>query len=233
MENQWETTARKAWERILEKVKALSDEGMSLQKIADLMGVGHRSVICEWLKGSRKAENATFANLMTYMERLGIDYQDYFPAKFPTIKRPAPNAQPEIVTGEDVRSIPVYAIAGAGPAWMPDENEPLFKVFAPRDFLSASAYAVQIDGHSMEPLIPHQSIVGIRPDVPFQANELYLANIPYEGLVVKRIGVDRKAEEFIFKSENPDKNAYPDFTLSINEAEKIIIGRVVWILINY
>lgn len=129
--------------------------------------------------------------------------------------------------------IPVYAIAGAGPGVLPDQLEPLFTVFAPPEYFRRSDYAVVVSGHSMEPLIPHGSIVGIRTGDPFQANELFLAEIPYEGLVVKRVGVDLKAEEFVFKSQNPDKEAYPDFRLSVHEAEKIIIGRVVWVMVAY
>lgn len=133
----------------------------------------------------------------------------------------------------DVNEIPVYAIAGAGPGILPDQLEPLFTVLAPPEYFRRSNYAVMINGHSMEPLIPHGSIVGIRTGDPFQANELFLAEIPYEGLVVKRVGVDLKREEFVFKSQNPDKEAYPDFRLSIHEAENIILGRVVWVMVAY
>lgn len=129
--------------------------------------------------------------------------------------------------------IPVYAMAGAGPGILPDQMEPLFTVNAPPEHFRRSNYAIKINGHSMEPLIPDGSLVGIRLDDPFQANELFLARIPYEGLVVKRIGIDPKAEEFVFKSENANKQAYPDFRLSIHEAEQIIIGRVVWVMLGY
>lgn len=129
--------------------------------------------------------------------------------------------------------IPVYAMAGAGPGILPDQLEPLFTVIAPPEYFRRSNYAVTISGHSMEPHIPNGSIVGVKTDEPFQANELYLAEIPYEGFVVKRVGVDLKNEEFVFKSDNPNKEAYPDFRLSIHEAEKIIIGKVVWVMVGY
>ena len=67
----------------------------------------------------------------------------------------------------------------------------------------------------------------------FQANELFLAHIPYEGYVIKRIAVDIERQEYVFKSENANKIAYPDFRVSINESEKIIVGRVVWIMWGY
>ena len=52
-------------------------------------------------------------------------------------------------------------------------------------------------------------------------------------LVIKRVGVDRVANEFVFKSENPNKENYPDFRLNIDEAEGIIVGRVVWVMWGY
>lgn len=129
--------------------------------------------------------------------------------------------------------IPVYAIAGAGPGILPDQMEPLFTVIAPPEYFRRSNYAILVSGHSMEPRIPNGAIAGVKTNEQFQANELFLADIPYEGLVVKRVGVDLKAEEFIFKSENENKNAYPDFRLSIHEAEKIIIGKIVWVMVGY
>ena len=141
--------------------------------------------------------------------------------------------QVENVSGTGLQTVPVYTVAGAGPAVVVSELEPLFTVTAPPDYFRHSDYAIVIDGHSMEPLIPHGAIVGVKLNSPFVANELYLAQIPYEGLVVKRVGVDREKNEFVFKSINPDKEAYPDFRLSMGECENVIIGRVVWIMWGY
>lgn len=205
----------------------------TLSELAEKSGVnqGNLSSFLNAKKGQARAD-MKFDTAWKILKFLGLlDQLSLSPNS--TISRTGEKAPREQLKDKDVLPIPVYAIAGAGPAWLPTENEPLFNVFAPIRFLYYSDYAVQIEGHSMEPLIPHHAVVGIKKDVPFQANELYLANIPYEGLVVKRIGVDRKTEEFIFKSENPDKNAYPDFRLHISEGENMILGKVVWILRGY
>lgn len=233
MNNKWEIIAKNAWEAILQKVRSLKDEGKTLQEIADIVGVGNRSNIGEWLKGNRAAENASFANLMLYLERLGFNYEDFFPQTPPQIKRLHQHSPVENVVGPDLSTINVYALAGAGPAQLPEDLEPLFNITAPPEYFRQSNFAVKVIGHSMEPLIPHGAVVGILKNAPFQANELFLANIPYEGLVIKRVGVDLKNNEFIFKSENPDKNAYPDFRISINDSESIVIGRVMWVMWGY
>lgn len=158
---------------------------------------------------------------------------DEFYADAPSIKRIATNAPVEKIAGPGLKTINVYSVAGAGPGIEVGEIEPLFQVTAPPDYFRRSDYAIVVDGHSMEPLIAHGSIVGIKLHAPFVANELYVARIPYEGLVIKRIGVDRDTNEFIFKSENPNKEAYPDFRRSIEDAEGIIVGRVVWVMWGY
>lgn len=236
MSNRWEKIAQAAWEAILHKIKALKEEEKkTLQEIADIMGVSNRSLVGEWLNGNRQAVNTSFANLMNYLERLGYNYIDFFPNNTSSalIRRLAPNAPTERVEGEGLQELSIYDVAGAGPAVEISEITPLFTVFAPPNYLRQAGFAILVDGHSMEPLIPHHAIVGINPDSSFTANELYAARIPYEGVVIKRVGVDLAAEEFIFKSENPNKEAYPDFRMNIKEAEKIIIGRVVWVMWGY
>lgn len=233
MTDKWEKTAQAAWDAILKKVKALKQEGQTLQEIADLIGVGNRALVGEWINGNREAVNASFSNLMNYLERLGYNYLDFFPSEPPSIRRIAPNAPTEKVAGTGLKTINVYSVAGAGPGVEVGEIEPLFQVTAPPDYFRRSDYAIVVDGHSMEPLIAHGSIVGIKLHAPFVANELYVARIPYEGLVIKRVGVDRATNEFIFKSENPNKENYPDFRLNIDEAEAIIVGRVVWVMWGY
>lgn len=231
--DKWDESAAKAWTAILAKVRALDEAGETLEDIAKLLGIKNRGSISLWLSGGRKAENTSFPNMLRYLERLGLDYSDFLPTASATIRRLAPNAPVEKVTGPGLKTINVYSVAGAGPGVEVGEIEPLFQVTAPPDYFRRSDYAIVVDGHSMEPLIAHGSIVGIKLHAPFVANELYVARIPYEGLVIKRVGVDRAANEFIFKSQNPDKEAYPDFRLNIEEAEEIIVGRVVWVMWGY
>ena len=71
--NKWEQTATQAWEAILARVKALKENGNTLQQIADMVGAKNRSLIGEWLNGNRGAANTSFPNLMNYLERLGFN----------------------------------------------------------------------------------------------------------------------------------------------------------------
>lgn len=220
-----------AWERILKEVRRLRDEeGMTLDQIAQRLGVPHRAKISLWLNGEQKAENATFSNMCRYLAALGIDPKECIPSAdgAPKVLR-----VPKKEVADGLATVNVYQAVAAGAPIDLKEYEPLFTIKAQPECLRGSAYALAVKGHSMEPLIPDDSIVGVLTDFRFQANELYAAWIPYEGLVVKRVGVDHTTNEFVFKSQNPDKESYPDFRLPIESAEKVIVGKVAWIMIRY
>lgn len=212
-------------DEIIGAIKKFTAGYTSVRAAAESLGVTYET-FRSWHDGIK---SPSIKSLSPIARKIGLSLAP----EVPTIKRVGSNAPIEKVEGEDLQKVPVYSVAGAGPGVMLDSIEPMFTVVAPPDYFRKSNCAVLVEGHSMEPMIPHGSVVGIKCDVPFKANEIFLADIPYEGLVVKRVGVDLKNNEFIFKSENPDKEAYPDFRLSIAEAEKIIIGRVVWITIGY
>lgn len=77
--SRWDDTAKAIWDGILEWVKARRADGWTTQKIADRIGVGSRSVITDWIKGNRKAQNAPFSVLLDYLDNAGMDYRDFFP----------------------------------------------------------------------------------------------------------------------------------------------------------
>ena len=228
--DRFDEAQRLAWERILREVRRLKDGGMTLEQIADMLGVPHRAKISLWLRGGQKAENATFSNMCRYLAALGIDPREYIPAGegAPKVLR-----QPSAADAGELATVNVYQAAAAGQPIDLREYEPLFSIQAPAECLRGSDFSLEVKGHSMEPLIPDDSLVGVKTDFRFLANELYAAWIPYEGLVVKRVGVDHATKEFVFKSQNPDKESYPDFRIPIGSAEKVIMGKIVWILIRY
>ena len=231
----YEEAAQRAWEAVFARVQELLAEGKKPAEISRMLGHKGRSAVTNWIAKKATAEKAEFPDMLRYMGVLGLNILDYIPqaASVPSIRRLSPNAPTETVEGEGLQELSVYDVAGAGPAIEVSELTPLFSVYAPPDYLRRADYAIMVDGHSMEPLIPNRSVVGIKTGVPFVANELYAARIPYEGMVIKRVGVDRTTNEFVFKSQNPDKESYPDFRLNINEAEEIIVGRVVWVMWGY
>jgi len=221
--SKWEAVAERAWEAVFNGVKKMHAEGQTYQEIADRLGIKSKGVVADWLNGKRQSPNAPFPQMLQYLEAVGTS-----PLRFIEGYSEETNGKPD-----DLATVNVYQVAAAGAPIDLRTFEPLFTVKAQPECLRGSAYALLVEGHSMEPLIPDGSIVGVQSDFRFQANELYAAWIPYEGLVVKRVGVDHATNEFVFKSQNPDKESYPDFRIPISSAEKVVVGKIVWIMIRW
>ena len=231
--DKWEKTAAQAWLAIRSKVEAMRNEGKTLQQIADAVGVKNRSLIGEWLNGNREAANAPFPNLMSYLENLGIDYRKFFPdedQEHAVIRRVAPHAPFEEADSVKSVAINVYALAGAGPGFELEESEALATIRVPPDYAMRCDCAVMVKGDSMTWTIKNGAVVGImRKNFDFISGEVYAVRLPYEGLSIKRVIVDAAAGEYIIRSDNPDKEKYPDRRLPITEYDDIIMGRVVWV----
>ncbi len=89
METKWQNVANALWQAVLARAQELKAQGNTLQELANLVGVSSRAVVGAWLTGSRKASGSSFAELMSYAERLGIDYRHYFPGGEPPTQEPA------------------------------------------------------------------------------------------------------------------------------------------------
>jgi transcriptional regulator with XRE-family HTH domain len=232
-----EETMKHAWRLIINAIKKLHDEdGITFEKIGEMCGAS-KPTVQRWYNKTEGGVDTPFANVLRCIRGLGIPLVDIFPDETKSfIRRVSPNAPAEAINGNEaqLKTIHVYDTAGAGSGFIElSEVKPLFSIAIPPTYFRRSDFAVLVDGHSMEPTIIHRSEVGAQQGFEFKANELYVARIPYEGLVVKRIAVSQDREKFIFKSDNKDKDNYPDYELIIAEAEKIIMGRIVWVMYRY
>ena len=216
--NIYEESAQRAWDAILGKVKELEASGMKRAEISRLLGHTGRSAVTNWLKESSTSRNASFPDMLRYIDVLGLDIQDYLP-KSATIRRPAPNAPVEKADADGSVTIHVYALAGAGPAFDLEENDPLATIRVPLEYAMQCDSALLVKGDSMAWTIKSDFVSG----------EVYAVRLPYEGLSIKRVIVDAASGEYIIRSDNPDKEKYPDRRLSITEYADIILGRVVWV----
>jgi SOS-response transcriptional repressor LexA len=156
---------------------------------------------------------------------------DNLPGK---IKRVGELSPIEEITGKDMKLVNVYQRAGAGSAYIPlDELKPYFTIAIPYMYFAEMDFAVLVDGHSMEPTIKHLSFAGAKSTFHYTANELYVAQLPDEGLVIKRVVMDSKKDTITFKSDNPNKENYPDREFNIGETENFLLGRVTWVMYRY
>lgn len=216
----------------LERLQQAVNKSGNMNRFAESIGV-QPNLITRWLKRERVSSLTT---IQPVADKLGLRFTTTQETQATAIQEqatkapsPLPPRQEEGEGGENV-SLGVYTAAGGDIRNGKATQRPLFTLTAPADCFHQADLAIMMDGHSMLPTIPDKALVGVRKNAHFKANELFVAQIPYEGLVVKRIGADPRTEELIFKSDNPNKDQYPDRRLPVAQAEKWIVGRVVWVM---
>ena len=97
----------------------------------------------------------------------------------------------------------------------------------PLSYAQPEVYVIRIESASMEPFFRRGAYVGIdtaRKGVV--SGELFAINLPYEGVVLKRIYIDAPRNNMILRSENP---SHPELVLPVSEQDSIV-GRVSWVL---
>lgn len=236
----------KAWTLVITKVNELRKQGETLESIGNLLRV-NRSTIKVWLDNSKGGERTSFRDMLRYIDKLGIQLNEVFGESLTTsasIKkepaaqirnlRPLAQAEPAFVLPESALPasigviVPVYAAAGAGAALERIEDEPLAQISIPMKYARAALFVVLVEGDSMEPTIRKGAYVGLdRESQKIVQGEVYGVNLPYEGVVLKRVYLDHSNNALILKSDNP---SHDPITLPIDGREGLIVGRAVWVM---
>ena len=74
------------------------------------------------------------------------------------------------------------------------------------------------------------AFVGIdTQDLNIVAGEIYAVNVPYEGLVLKRVFVDPAGRSLRLVSTNPD---HPEQVLPLQDQGNLIAGRAIWVMLE-
>ncbi|MDL2285372.1 helix-turn-helix domain-containing protein [Desulfovibrio sp. OttesenSCG-928-F07] len=101
------------------------------------------------------------------------------------------------------------------------------KLNIPMSFAHPGIYVIKVEASSMEPAIKRGAYVGLDTTQSIVASgELYGVNLPYEGVVIKRVYLDAANNRYILRSESA---GHPEVTLPISGANTIV-GRVSWLL---
>lgn len=104
----------------------------------------------------------------------------------------------------------------------------LGKLNIPMSFAHTGLYVIRVEASSMEPGIRRGAYLGLDTSQRVVVSgELYGVNMPYEGVVIKRVYLDTPNNCYILRSENP---AHPETTIPIDEGGNVIVGRVGWLL---
>lgn len=149
------------------------------------------------------------------------------------------NYQPELSVAEDggigygvaTNHVPVVGRIEAGKVHLPREwTDGGYPAGAAEEYVPATAptktgaFALRVEGNSMEPRVPKGVIVIICPDVLFVPGQIHLVIATKNRKWLKRVTHDEAAGEYILTSDNP---AYPPIQLP--EREMIRLHPLEWI----
>jgi phage repressor protein C with HTH and peptisase S24 domain len=236
----------KAWALVITKVNELREQGETLESIGNLLRV-NRSTVKVWLDNSKGGERTSFRDMLRYIDKLGIQLDEIFGESFTASDRTREEAKAQIRNLRPLAQaeaafvlpdtalpssigviVPVYAAAGAGAALERIEDEPLAQISIPMKYARAALFVVLVEGDSMEPTIRKGAYVGLdRESQKIVQGEVYGVNLPYEGVVLKRVYLDHSNNALVLKSDNPQ---HDPIILPIDGREGLIVGKAVWVM---
>lgn len=128
----------------------------------------------------------------------------------------------------DAKNIVVTVYSPLEP-YNPEQPAPsVGKLNIPMSFAHQGLYVIRVEASSMEPNIRRGAYVSLdTTQKTVVSGELYGVNLPYEGVVIKRIYLDAPNNRYILRSENP---AHPETSVPIETKGTFIVGRVSWVL---
>lgn len=211
-----------------ERIRSKLDElGMNQADLANRVGVS-KATITFWLRGDHglKADN-----LMKLAAALGCS-----PTWLQTGKGPEGKTKDGSPSTADYVLIPHYdAKAACGDGYLNDHVEINGGLAFRRDWIQSlgckpeDLYVIYAQGESMEPYIFEGDIVLIdTASVEPKDRQVYAVRRPSGEISIKRL-VQQVAGGWIVRSDNQDKNNYPDEPVTEAVLHDIpILGRVIW-----
>lgn len=220
----YEQAAEKAWEAISGKIFEMKDSGVSQAEISRRLGVA-RSVVTGWVKGTTTSSNATFSDMLKYLDVLGLNVRDYLPT-CATICRVGKHSPKEAIQGDNLPVVPVFGSTGAGHDVEIFNSEPETFIQVLPQYMMPDLAALRVDGDSMEPTIKCGSYVGVVPfDGMLSEGGIYLVSIPPFGRLIKRIRMGDDGSIILMS----DNEKYPEKPIPYEDYDNVVIGRVAWV----
>lgn len=105
------------------------------------------------------------------------------------------------------------------------------KLNIPLSLAGPDVKVLLLDSTGMEPLIRKGAYIGVdTSQTQVVAGELYAVNLPFEGVVIKRIFPHSVRGESTLRAENPQ---HPEMTMPTEKLGEAVLGRVVWSINKY
>lgn len=223
--NLYDDIAQKMWHTIIGDVTAMQEKGLTLQEIADRLGLKSRSLISEWIHGNRKAENTSFANMLKYISALGYSVYDFLPPTEICLNKGPKDFVLSKYDETPVVYVPICEHFDVKPLDVTQGKKSAQFLPIPANFYKDAMWAVHTSNDSMEPCIKKGAYLGVVPFKGMREGAVCLIQDKSLGFLVRRL--KRNAHGLYLHPDNPEYDRMP-FT----SKEYTIIGDVVWVWQN-
>jgi hypothetical protein len=110
-------------------------------------------------------------------------------------------------------------------AWQP---EYIAQLAIPETYFRPALIVVKAEDAGMEPNIHKGAFIGLDTEQKrVLSGEIYGIYVPNEGLAIRRVLYDAQQEVFVLRGDNPD---LPDQNLTPETKDKLLLGRVIWVM---
>lgn len=202
---------------------AIPNEFKNISEVAEKAGVNQPN-LSELMKGNRKSMKLETA--WKLIDALGLEVRPKSPGgDYPTIRRIGSHAPEVEVKGDNLVTVPVMAVAGAGPGQFAFSLEPIDHIPILRDFIHPLLFVCKIEGDSMEPTIMSGAYVGAIPPERLHEGKMYVFYDEVLGAMVKRLYYDGPGKLALVS----DNKATPPVKLDARGYENVIVGEVLWV----
>lgn len=201
--------------------KKLDEETISQSALARLIGV-NQSSLSRFADGQTGIAGDAVFKIMKYFDVEVLGPED---GASPVMRRIGSNAPEVKVQGDDLITVPVMAIAGAGPGQFAYSLEPIEHIPILREFIHPLLFVCKIEGDSMEPTIMSGAYVGAIPPDRLSEGKMYIFYDEVLGAMVKRLYYDGPGKLMLVS----DNKATPPVPLDARGYENVIVGEVLWV----
>ncbi|WP_320173597.1 S24 family peptidase [Maridesulfovibrio sp.] len=126
------------------------------------------------------------------------------------------------------RIVPVSSMAGedvGAEVWRPQQ---VSELSIPETYYRSSLVVLKAEGSSMEPSVRRDAFVGVDDSQKrLMAGDIYAIHVPHQGVVIRRVFFDPENSRFILR---PDDSQHPEQYIPVENHEKHVVGRVVWVM---
>jgi len=126
------------------------------------------------------------------------------------------------------RIVPVSSMAGEDVSAETWKSQQVSELNIPETFYRSSLVVLRVEGSSMEPAIRRDAFAGIDDTQKrLMAGDIYAVHVPHQGVVIRRVFFDPENSRFILR---PEDSQHPEQYIAVEDQEKYVVGRVVWVM---